>query len=154
MRWLTNKQALEDSAKFVAGVSFPGIKEDLTSPSTPYIYYGGSYPGARSAHMRVLYPDLIYGAIASSAVTEAIENYYAYFFPIARGSDPDCSQAIQAAVVAIDKIIAPEPHKGQHQTNRDAGKVDKLLEIFNLKGLSNLADLANLMTFPLGAFQA
>lgn len=26
----------------------------------------GSYAGARAAHMRVLYPDLVYGAIASS----------------------------------------------------------------------------------------
>lgn len=26
----------------------------------------GSYAGARAAHMRVLYPELVYGAIASS----------------------------------------------------------------------------------------
>ncbi len=26
----------------------------------------GSYAGARAAHMRVLYPDLVFGAIASS----------------------------------------------------------------------------------------
>jgi hypothetical protein len=27
---------------------------------------GGSYAGARAAHMRILYPDIVYGAIASS----------------------------------------------------------------------------------------
>ena len=26
----------------------------------------GSYAGARAAHMKVLYPDLVYGAVASS----------------------------------------------------------------------------------------
>jgi len=34
--------------------------------NTPWIYYGGSYAGARAAHMRVQYPDLVWGAIASS----------------------------------------------------------------------------------------
>ena len=67
----------------MANVKFDGISEDLTAPNTPWIYYGvsphaisvycvylvrtqGSYAGARAAHMRVLYPDLVYGAIASS----------------------------------------------------------------------------------------
>lgn len=26
----------------------------------------GSYPGARAAHMKILYPELVFGAIASS----------------------------------------------------------------------------------------
>lgn len=34
--------------------------------STAWIYYGGSYAGARAAHMRTQYPHLIWGAIASS----------------------------------------------------------------------------------------
>lgn len=41
-RWLTNEQALEDSAKFLANVKFDGIDEDLTAPKTPWIYYGVS----------------------------------------------------------------------------------------------------------------
>lgn len=43
-----------------------GVDRDITAPNTPWIYYGGSYAGARAAHMRVLYPDIVYGAIASS----------------------------------------------------------------------------------------
>ena len=38
----------------------------LRSNNTPWIYYGGSYAGARAAHMRVKYPELVWGAIASS----------------------------------------------------------------------------------------
>lgn len=69
----------------MANVKFDGISEDLTAPNTPWIYYGvsacatytssafspitqGSYAGARAAHMRVLYPELVYGAIASSGM--------------------------------------------------------------------------------------
>ena len=65
-------------------VKFQDIDEDLTARVTPWIYYGvraalslfsllihlrrlqGSYAGARAAHMRVLHPDLVFGAIGSS----------------------------------------------------------------------------------------
>jgi hypothetical protein len=47
-------------------IKFPNITRNLSASHTPWIYYGGSYAGARSAYMRVLYPDLVYGAIASS----------------------------------------------------------------------------------------
>jgi hypothetical protein len=39
-RWLTNEQAVEDSARFMAHVKFDGLSEDLTAPNTPWIYYG------------------------------------------------------------------------------------------------------------------
>lgn len=39
-RWLNNNQAAADSANFMKNVKFKGIDEDLTSPHTPWIYYG------------------------------------------------------------------------------------------------------------------
>lgn len=88
-RWLNNAQALEDSANFIANVKIDGLDHNVTAPNSKWIYYGvctrairtgeaplaycpgqGSYAGARAAHMRVLYPDLVFGAIASSAVTQ------------------------------------------------------------------------------------
>ena len=70
LRWLNNEEALEDSAYFIENFQPPkelGIEaEDLRADKTPYIYYGGSYAGARAAHMRVQYPHLVWGAIASS----------------------------------------------------------------------------------------
>lgn len=155
LRWLTNRQALEDSARFVKEMTFGHASRDanLTAPYSPVIYYGGSYPGARAAHMRVLYPDLIYGAIASSAVVVAIEQFPDYFYPISRGAQQDCVQAIQSAVAWIDGILAPEPWEGQAQKKRDDVKVQQLLGAFGLEGLQNPADFANLLSSPLGEFQ-
>ena len=48
-RWLNNEQALEDSANFMCNLKFEGIN-------------------AWAAHMHVLYPDLVFGAIVSSAM--------------------------------------------------------------------------------------
>ena len=45
----------------------PLVKDDTLHPSnSPWFYYGGSYAGARAAHMRSQYPHLVWGAIASS----------------------------------------------------------------------------------------
>jgi hypothetical protein len=155
LRWLNNRQALEDSAQFVQRMSFPEANNsNLTAPHQPVIYYGGSYPGGRAAHMRVLYPGLIFGAIASSAVVVAIEEFPDYFYPISRGAQQDCSQAIQSSIAWMDKILAPEPWKGQHQTKQDASKVNELKALFGLQDLQDTVDFANLLAYPLGNFQA
>lgn len=151
LRWLTNKQALEDSADFIRHLNIPGTDN---TEKRKIIYYGGSYPGARSAHMRLLYPELVHGAIASSAVVAAVDEFPEYFYPVARGAPTNCSQAIQAAIAGIDQIIAPNPLTGGNQPTRDANKTQQLLELFGLEGLTNLGDLANLNTSPLGAFQS
>uniref|UniRef100_V5F0R2 Hydrolytic enzymes of the alpha/beta hydrolase fold n=2 Tax=Kalmanozyma brasiliensis (strain GHG001) TaxID=1365824 RepID=V5F0R2_KALBG len=151
LRWLTNKQALEDSADFIRHLTIPGTDN---SEKRKIIYYGGSYPGARSAHMRLLYPDLVHGAIASSAVVAAVDEFPEYFYPIARGAPTNCSQAIQAAIAGIDEILAPNPLTGGNQPDRDANRTAQLLKLFGVEGLTNLGDLASLNTIPLGAFQS
>jgi hypothetical protein len=154
LRFLNNSQALQDSARFVQEMTFPETRNsDLNAPNSPVIYYGGSYAGGRAAHMRVVYPDLIHGAIASSGVTAAIEDFPEYYYPISRGAQQDCAQAIQSSIAWIDAILAPEPWKGQHQPKRDESKTKQLIGMFGLAGLKNPADFANLISVPLGNFQ-
>lgn len=88
LRFLNNAEALEDSAYvtlmwlelFISGADVQFIKhfrlpasvlsleaaDSLHPNNTAWIYYGGSYAGARAAHMRTQYPKLVWGAIASS----------------------------------------------------------------------------------------
>lgn len=65
LRFLTTEQSLADSAYFIRHVRLPGLGS-IDWQNTPVIYYGGSYAGGKAAFMRKLYPDLVYGAIASS----------------------------------------------------------------------------------------
>jgi hypothetical protein len=125
----------------MANIKFPGIDENLTAPGTPWIYYGvcsyslasylkllnkyrqGSYAGARAAHMKVLYPDLVYGAIASSGrlvlpqtkysisqsykgVTHATLENWEYMEVIRKAADPKCSSHLENSISSIDSTLA------------------------------------------------
>lgn len=154
LRWLNNRQALEDSNNFARNVRFEGVDEPMTAKDVPYIAYGGSYPGARAALLRTLFPDVWFGAFASSAVIAAIESFPQYFDPVARGINVTASQAIQVAVASMDAILAPEPWLGGYQPKRDANKTAALLELAGLKGLTKPVDFAQLVTYPLGEYQS
>lgn len=85
------------------------------------------------------------------------------FYPIARGSDPACSQAIQAAIAGFDEAAIPasklEHHKS-YNVKADAAlrkaraERNALLDIFGVQNLTHVADLANVLVSPLGMFQA
>ncbi|KZT27441.1 peptidase S28 [Neolentinus lepideus HHB14362 ss-1] len=142
LRFLNNDQSAEDSANFMRNVRFDGIDEDITAPNTPWIYYGGSYAGARAAHMKILYPDIVYGAIASSAVTHAQIMYWEYMDIIRRAADPTCSKHIQNTIKTIDTLLA-FPH------------VKKTLKgLFGLADLVHDEDFASVLEAPLGYWQA
>ncbi|KAH9987911.1 serine carboxypeptidase S28-domain-containing protein [Russula compacta] len=141
LRWLNNEQALEDSANFMRNVKFSGIDEDLTAPSTPWIYYGGSYAGARAAHMRVLYPDLVFGAIASSAVTHAVLTNWEYMDVIRLAADQRCSSNLVNSISTIDRLLKFGPLRGP------------LKNLFGLGGLESDQDFVSVLTHPLGSWQ-
>ncbi|KAK1227719.1 Serine carboxypeptidase S28 [Marasmius sp. AFHP31] len=143
LRFLNNDQAAADSANFMAKVKFPGISEDLTSPGTPWIYYGGSYAGARSAHMRVLYPELVFGAIASSGVTHAALSNWEYMDVIRLAANATCSRNLVGSVNRIDAIL------------EQGGSQSKTLKAqFGITTLTHDDDFASLITSPLGAWQS
>ncbi|KAH7883989.1 peptidase S28 [Phlebopus sp. FC_14] len=142
LRWLDNAQSAADSAYFMAKVKFQGIDEDMTAPNTPWIYYGGSYAGARAAHMKVLYPELVYGAIASSAVTHAALSNWEYYEIIRRAADPTCSAHLENAAKTIDSLLAV-PHLRQF-----------VKALFGLHALENDDDFVSVLESPLGYWQA
>lgn len=69
MKYLTSEQALSDLAYFINAVN---VNKMYGVNGNPWITIGGSYPGAMSAWFRYKYPHLTIGAIASSAVVQAI----------------------------------------------------------------------------------
>ncbi|KAF8905141.1 serine carboxypeptidase S28-domain-containing protein [Mucidula mucida] len=142
LRFLNNDQAAADSANFMSNIKFSGIDEDLTAPGTPWIYYGGSYAGARAAHMKILYPDLVFGAISSSGVTHATIVYWEYFDLIRQVAESKCSRHIQKSIATVDRLLS----------NRRLARPLKAL--FGLADLEHNDDFASILETPLGYWQA
>lgn len=151
MRWLDTKQSLEDSAELIRHVRFNDTHAD---DEYRFIYYGGSYAGARSVFMRTSYPELVFGAISSSGVVSAVEHFPEYFYPIARGAEVACTQALQSAVHAIDTIIAPTYTRGSHQEHIDESAWLELLQLFGLEGLKRPSDFGQTLTTYIGDWQS
>jgi hypothetical protein len=106
LRFLTTNQALADEAYFAQHVVFKGLEDkNLTAPNVAYIGYGGSYAGALNAFLRKLYPDVFWGAISSSGVTEAICDYWQYYEPIREYGPPDCILTQQKLTHVVDNIL-------------------------------------------------
>ena len=106
LRFLTTEQALADQAYFSQNVVFAGLEDkNLTAPNAAHIGYGGSYAGAFVAFLRTQYPEVYWGTIASSGVTEAIYDYWEYYEPIRIYGPPACVSTTQKLVNVLDNVF-------------------------------------------------
>lgn len=138
MRFLTTDQAMADMAYFAKHIQFKGLEDqNLTSPNVPYIAYGGSYAGAFVAILRKLYPDVYWGAISSSGVTEAIYDYWEYYEAARLYAPGDCANNTAKITNVIDEILI-----GKNGTDY----VQKLKDVFGLGHLTRSDDFANAVT--------
>lgn len=105
-RFLTTDQALADTAYFSKHLKIPGQEHlNLTSPETPHILYGGSYAGGFVAIARKVYPDVFWGAISSSGVTVAIDDFWQYGEATRHYAPGECSPTIQKLTDIIDHAL-------------------------------------------------
>lgn len=93
--------------------------------------------------MRVQYPHLVWGAIASSAVTHAQIFFPEYNDAIIKYAPEECIETLMSAVEVIDKLLdLPEP-------------VPSFVKgLFGLEGLKDHADFGEIIASPLGYWQA
>lgn len=69
------------------------------------LFRQGSYAGAQAAYMRVLYPDLVYGAISSSGVTFAQLSNWGYYDIVRQFADADCIKQVETSILEIDNLF-------------------------------------------------
>lgn len=146
LRFLTTQQALADEAYFAQNIVFPGLEHlDLTSKTTAYIGYGGSYAGAFNAFLRVQYPDVFWGTIASSGVVEAIYDYWQYYSPIAEYGPPACIAAQKTLTHIVDNILI-----GQNSRSLTT----ELKTVFGLENITYVNDFANVLAGGIAGWQS
>ncbi|KAF0715838.1 Aste57867_3148 [Aphanomyces stellatus] len=101
---LSIPQALADVVVFHAHLT---KKHGLGA--SKWVAFGGSYPGNLAVWLKAEYPDLVVGAIASSAPIQLVADFQEYMAvvsdSITRVGGAECGHAIEAAMQALDDAI-------------------------------------------------
>ncbi|KAG1787153.1 serine carboxypeptidase S28-domain-containing protein [Suillus plorans] len=142
---LTIQQAIDDLVYFATTADLPMPGGDAVKPGqAPWILIGGSYSGGLTSWTMVNKPEIFWAAYASSAVVEAITDFYGYFTPIREYMPQNCSSDVQAVVAYLDEMFA---------VNDTAG-IQTLKETFGLGDVVHVDDFASALMYTLYEWQS
>lgn len=146
LRYLTIQQALEDFAQIVETLQEQyGMTGDK---AVPWIAVGGSYGGMLSAWMRVRYPWLISGAIASSAPIKYLSPLVDYSYFAAATADyaergVECVDAVRAGYKQLEQLVeAKQWTKIQYEWRLCSTPDESTIQHLRLWSINSLAALA------------
>lgn len=146
LQYLDLPQSVYDMTYFAKNVE---LEFDVTNgggnaPNSPWVLVGGSYPGALAAWTSIIDPDVFWAYHASSAVVEAIYDFYPYFEAVERAIPRNCSNDLRAVATYIDEVF----EKGNKQDIYD------LQAMFGLELLDHADDFAAAIAAPLWSWQS
>lgn len=84
--------------------------------------------------MKVVYPDLVFGAIASSAVTYATIDDWQYYDIIRQFADPDCVKQIEITIEEVDDLLS------------NPATAQTIKGLFGLHNVTHIQDFASLLS--------
>ncbi|KAF0897251.1 hypothetical protein E2562_034720 [Oryza meyeriana var. granulata] len=127
--YLTTTQALADFAELILS-----LKANLTAHAAPVLVFGGSYGGMLAAWMRMKYPHIFMGAVASSAPIlgfYGLSNPYSFYDAISddfKSESQHCYDVLRNSWSELDKALATDAGRAQlnHIFNMCRGKVDAI----------------------------
>merc|ERR1719369_1017151 len=130
--WLSSHQALADLASFIEAMK---LKHKLTGP---WVALGGSYPGSLAGWLRLKYPHLVAGSVASSGPVFAKPDFYEYLEVVNKALKHENYECSKALTAAINKLSFLTSHRvGWSMLT----KMFNLCKPFNGSEKSNIATL-------------
>jgi hypothetical protein len=138
LKYLTVDQALADTANFIQNFNLQNPNDYKLNNITKWMVTGGSYAGNLAAWMKLLYPDLVFGAHSSSGPFLAKLDFWEYSDAVRlglsqSGGSEKCVVGWIRAVRIFDKFLS--------DTNETFVK-----EYFNAPEGYSIKDLASLTT--------
>nr|ACO15310.1 serine protease K12H4.7 precursor [Caligus clemensi] len=143
LKFLTSQQALEDIVEFIRFAK----QQYSLNETNKWVTFGGSYPGSLSLWMRSLYPELISGALSSSAPVEVKVDFEEYLGVVENDMnirDPKCVPEVKKAIQQIQALIVSAPDGWK--------KVAKIFSLCDGWSGDNIQDLRSFYASVLGAF--
>jgi hypothetical protein len=106
LAYLNTGQALLDLAAIHAFVAAQMRASYGASGRNAWVAFGGSYAGALATWMRLKFPALVHGAVASSATLEAMPSYTGFDAQLRLTVGPACADALSRAARELDSLLA------------------------------------------------
>ncbi len=122
MKYLSTYQAVEDLASFQKYLS------QKNSFNGKWVAIGGSYPGNLAAYYRLKYPDLVVGALASSAPVKAKAEFNEYDAHVTKVVGTRCAGLMRKAVAEIEASL------------KHPSRLKKIKALFNSQVVKNPVD--------------
>ncbi|EKM56364.1 uncharacterized protein PHACADRAFT_253438 [Phanerochaete carnosa HHB-10118-sp] len=146
LRFHTIQQAIDDLEYFANNVVLPMPGGDAVKPNTeaPWVLVGGSYSGALTSWTMVNKLNLFRAGYASSAVVEAIIDYWGYFEPIRQFMPQNCSADVEAVIAHVDQVF----------TQGSESEINGLKANWGMQNLTHLDDVAGALRNNLWDWQS
>ncbi|KAF9023153.1 peptidase S28 [Hymenopellis radicata] len=142
LQYLTLQQNIDDMVYLAQNIVLPMEGGDSVGPDkAPWILFGGSYPGKNTELL--LRPEIFYAGYASSAVVEAIEDFWQYGDAVRTRMPANCSSDFQAVISHVDEVFSSD----------DDLAIQALKENFGMGNVTYVDDVANTLSQPMGLWQ-
>ncbi|KAB5525675.1 peptidase S28 [Coniochaeta sp. 2T2.1] len=138
LQYLTLDNAIKDHSYFARNFKAPfDNTTDGSSPdNAPWVFSGGSYPGALAAWIAVKDPGTFWAYHGTSGVVEVISDFWQYFVPVMEAAPANCTKDLTEVIDYVDQILL-------HGTDKQK---QKLKAKFKLEDVED-ADFANALEF-------
>ncbi|KAK7937999.1 serine-type peptidase [Apiospora aurea] len=106
LQYHTLDNALKDLTYFANNFDQPFDKSGESHPTkAPWIFTGGSYPGALAGWLERLEPGTFWAYHGTSGVVEAMSDFYTYYDPAMVRAPKNCTKDLTAVIDHIDEIL-------------------------------------------------
>ncbi|ROT41790.1 hypothetical protein SODALDRAFT_325977 [Sodiomyces alkalinus F11] len=144
LQHLDVRQSITDQTRFAQHVKLEFDPDGKSNADqSPWVLMGGSYPGALAAWTSRIEPGVFAAYHASSAVVEAIHDFWTYYAVTEAALPPNCSADVRRVVSHLDRIF-------DEGSERD---IRELKEQFGLGSLDQTGDFVAYLAQPLGQWQ-
>lgn len=144
LQYLNLDNAIQDLIYFAHNVELPFDVNGTTRPTkAPWVLTGCSYSGALAAWTQALAPGTFWAYHCSSAVVEAISDFWQYNEPIKDAMPKNCTTDMQRAIKHVDGILSSGTAEQKHSLKKK----------FGLESLTHDDDFAQVLTGGLQGWQ-
>lgn len=106
LQYLTLENAIKDHSYFARNFVPPFDTSGASGPdNAPWVYTGGSYPGALAGWIAAKDPGTFWAYYGTSGVVETIGDFWQYFAPVMEATPQNCSKDLQAVIGYVDDIL-------------------------------------------------